>query len=76
MLAVRDTRTDPRNGPVRTVIETSNTRRPFRVCMYARHHPLARTRPLDCLAQVAFRLRSCGSYGAILLETLSSECGF
>ena len=30
---------------------------------------------LDCLAQAAFRLRSCGSCGAILLEALSSECG-
>lgn len=39
------------------LIETGQSRRFFRVCDCARHHPSARTRPLDCLAQVAASLR-------------------
>jgi len=45
------------NPPAHDFIETGSSRRLFRVCWCARHHPLARTRPLDCLAQVASSLR-------------------
>jgi len=36
-------------------VETSYTRHPFRVCCCARHHPLAHTRRLHCLAQPTVR---------------------
>ncbi len=69
------------NPPAHDFIEMGLSRRFFRVCICARHHPLARTRLSDCLAEktpsLRFPTEDHLGFGLrpILLEALSSKCG-
>ncbi len=68
--------------PARDLIETGSSRRSFRVCTCARHHPSARTRPPNCLAgrtprntEPTARHPAESRRRLVLLGALSSDCG-